>query len=168
MIAGNRWVALLTLSTLSTGAAARRQALPLIPEPRLEIHTETVRERRWGLFAGGLVMFAAGWALDIGVSYGLNHPGAEWSLIPLVGPLVQMGDSWGTLPRLSSGNPQVDVPANQRIDEVNHTIQTGAYVILTVDFALQLTGLALVTAGVVGHRVQRSYAFDARGVLVRF
>ncbi|MCA1663783.1 MAG: hypothetical protein LC659_05870, partial [Myxococcales bacterium] len=31
------------------------------------------RERRWSLFGGGLALFLAGWALDIGLSYGLGH-----------------------------------------------------------------------------------------------
>jgi hypothetical protein len=78
-----------------------------------------------------------------------------------------MGDNWGTVPRMMSGNSQVDVPANQRIDEVNRTIQTGAYVILAVDFAMQLAGLTMVTAGAIGHTTVRTYA-DARGLTIRF
>jgi hypothetical protein len=198
MVSGNRWVALLVFfcavapafdASAQKPPAHRRRVAPVLvavsdpqppPEPaflpppparpnaQLAPRIETVRERRWGLLSSGLVVFAAGWALDIGVSYGLNHPGAELSLIPLVGPLVQMGDTWGTVPAMKSGNPQIDVPANQRIDEVNHAIQTGAYVVLAVDFALQLAGIGMVTAGAVGHRVQRTYALDGRGVVVRF
>src|SRR4051812_915886 len=97
--------------------------LPAPAPPPLRV--ETIRKRRWGLFSGGLVLFAAGQALDIGVSYGLNHGGAELSLIPLVGPLAQMGDRWGTIPAMKSGNPQIDVPANQRIDQANQAIQAG-------------------------------------------
>ena len=79
-----------------------------------------------------------------------------------------MGDTWGTVPPVKTGNPQIDVPANQRIGEVNQTIQTGAYVVLAIDFAIQLTGLSLVAAGVAGHRVQRVYAFDGQSFRVRF
>jgi hypothetical protein len=140
-----------------------------IPQPAPPpLRVETVRERRWGLLSGGLVLFAAGWALDIGVSYGLNHPGAELSFIPVAGPLVQMGDRWGTIPAVKTGNPQIDVPANQRVDQANQAIQTGAYIVLAVDFALQLAGVAMVTAGAVGHRVPRAYALDGRGLRVAF
>jgi hypothetical protein len=72
------------------------------------------------------------------------------------------------VPPVKSGNRQVDLPANQRLDEVNRAIQTGAYVVLTLDFALQLAGLAMVTAGAVGVRPTRSYALDGRGLRVSF
>jgi hypothetical protein len=68
---------------------------------------------------------------------------------------------------MKSGNPQVDVPANQRIGEVNRAIQTGAYVVLAVDFALQLAGFSMLVAGAAGHRTTRVYA-DARTLTVRF
>src|SRR5437667_9305407 len=39
--------------------------------------------RRWGVFSAGVTLFAAGWAADIGVSYGMNHANPEISLIPI-------------------------------------------------------------------------------------
>ena len=83
-------------------------------------------------------------------------------------PAGWMGDRWGTIPPMKSGNPQIDVPANQRIDQANQAIQTGAYVVLAVDFIVQVAGLAMVTAGAVGERVPRAYAFDGRNFRVVF
>ena len=80
------------------------------------------RERRWSLFGGGLALFLAGWALDIGLSYGLGHNSAAESLIPVVGPLVQMNESWAMIPAMHSGNAMVDAQAQPRIDDANHTI----------------------------------------------
>src|SRR6266850_6302186 len=76
------------------------------------------------------------YALDIGLSYGLGHDPAGTSLIPVIGPLVQMGDSWAMVKPSQTGDPMVDGPANQRIDEVNNTIQQAAYAVLAVDFVL--------------------------------
>src|SRR2546423_7382246 len=84
--------------------------------------TTTVRvteERRWGLFSGGLVVFAAGWAADVGASYGVDNPDAAHALIPIVGPLVQMGDNWGIKPPAPTGNPQIDAMVKTRAAEVN-------------------------------------------------
>jgi hypothetical protein len=123
------------------------------PQPR----AVESRERRWGLFSGGLALFLGGYALDIGLSYGINHAGAGKSLIPIVGPLVQMGDDWSVVTPENSGNPQVDQQVNQRIDAVNHAVQTAAYCVLAVDFALQLAGATMAVVGAVG-RPKRSYA----------
>jgi hypothetical protein len=50
----------------------------IAPPPKLEPQKiETLRERRWGLFGGGLALFAAGWAIDIGTSYGVGHLSAR-------------------------------------------------------------------------------------------
>jgi hypothetical protein len=116
------------------------------------------RQRRWGLFAGGAAMLAGGYALDIGLSYGLGHPGAATSLIPIAGPLIQMGDKWNVVAKSNSGNAQVDQEANARIASVNSTIQTAAYCVLAVDAALQLAGATMAVVGVVGQRPARSYA----------
>src|SRR5438105_3180486 len=73
-------------------------AQPLPPPPRRD-----GRERRWGIFGGGVALFAAGYALDIGLSYGLGHDPAGTSLIPVIGPLVQMGDSWAMVKPSQTG-----------------------------------------------------------------
>lgn len=131
------------------------------------------RERRWSLFGGGLALFLAGWALDIGLSYGLGHDPAATSLIPLFGPLVQMGDSWAMVPPSKSGNAQVDAMAQPRIDDANHTIQEVAYAVLALDFAMQLAGSTMLMVGVIGnddHRADRvsiSIAPLSNGMRVR-
>src|SRR4051812_36465889 len=101
------------------------------------------RQRRWALFGGGLALFLAGWALDIGATYGVGHEPTSMSLIPLFGPLVQMGESWAMVPPMKSGNPQIDAQAQPRIDEANRTIQGVAYAVLALDFAMQLAGTTM-------------------------
>ena len=131
------------------------------------------RERKWGLFSGGLVLLLAGWAADIGLSYGLDHHPAATSFIPVVGPLVQMGDSWAMVPPAATGNAQIDAQAQPRIDQANHTIQQVAYAVLAVDFALQLAGSTMMVVGIVGHdehradRVSVSIAPTANGARLR-
>jgi hypothetical protein len=120
-------------------------------------HADLGRQRHWGLLGGGLALFVGGYALDVGLSYGLGHQPAATSLIPIAGPLVQMGESWAMVAPAASGNPAVDGPANERIASVNHTIQTAAYAVLGVDFVLQLAGATLTVVGAVG-RAPRRYA----------
>ena len=109
------------------------------------------RERRWSLFGGGLALLLAGWALDIGLSYGLGHDPASTSLIPVAGPLVQMNDSWAMVPPARSGNAQVDAMAQPRIDDANRTIQSVAYAVLALDCAMQLAGSTMLVVGVIGN-----------------
>jgi hypothetical protein len=118
------------------------------------------RERRWSLFGGGLALFLAGWALDIGLSYGLEHERAATSFIPVAGPLVQMGDSWAMVPRAATGNAQIDAQAQPQIDQANHTIQSVAYAVLAVDFAMQLAGSTMMVVGIVGHDDVRADRFS--------
>jgi hypothetical protein len=110
---------------------------------------------RYPLLAPGLVFFLAGYGLDVGVSFGLGHDRAALSLIPIVGPLVQLGDSWAVAKPAATGNAQLDQMANERIAQINRTVQTAAYVVLSVDALLQAAGIALVIAGVVPHRPAR-------------
>jgi hypothetical protein len=131
------------------------------------------RERRWSLFGGGLALFIAGWALDVGLTYGLGHQPAATSLIPVAGPLVQMSDSWAMIAPARTGNAQVDLVAQQRIDDANRTIQQVAYAVLALDCAMQLAGSTMLVVGVVGqddHRADRvsvSVAPWSNGVRVR-
>ncbi len=131
------------------------------------------RQRRWSLFGGGLALFLAGWALDIGATYGSGHEPGATSLIPLVGPLVQMGESWAMVPPAHTGNAQVDAQAQPQIDAANHTIQQVAYAVLALDFAMQLAGATMVVVGVIGNdehkadRVSVSIAPLSNGMRVR-
>ena len=131
------------------------------------------RERRWSLFGGGLALFLAGWALDIGVTYGVGHEPTAMSLIPVFGPLVQMGESWAMVPPAHTGNPQVDAQAQPRIDQANQTIQQVAYAVLALDFAMQLAGSTMLVVGVIGHddhkadRLSFSFAPTGNGVRMR-
>jgi hypothetical protein len=134
------------------------------------------RERRWGLFGGGLALFLVGYGADIGVTYGLGHQPATMSLIPIAGPLIQMGDSWAMVAPSNTGNPDVDGPANQRIASINQSIQIAAYAVLAVDFAMQVAGTAMAIAGAVGRRAHyevgtpRKFAIApaAHGLRVQF
>jgi hypothetical protein len=151
-------------------APAVLEVTPVTPKPVVSRD----RERRWGVLGGGIALFAAGYALDIGLSYGLGHDPAATSFIPVIGPLVQMGDSWAMVKPSATGNAMVDGPANQRIDEVNHTIQQAAYAVLAVDFVLQLAGTTMIVVGAVGtpRTLERNVAWSVRptgnGVLVKF
>ncbi len=122
------------------------------------------RQRRWGLFGGGLALFLGGYALDIGISYGVGNSGAAKSLIPLVGPLTQLHDNWAMVAPANTGNADVDAQANSRIASANRAIQVAAYAVLSVDFALQLAGAAMTIVGIVGHAPPRHYAAVGKGV----
>jgi hypothetical protein len=155
--------------TLHDNEAPPPAMLASSPQPKKRA-ADLGRQRRWGLFAGGLAMFLIGYGADIGLTYGLHHEPATNSLIPIAGPLVQMRDSWAMVARAQTGNPQVDVPANQRIDAVNAQIQTAAYAVLAVDCAVQLIGASLSVAGVVGKARSKYASIEPApsGVRVRF
>jgi len=124
---------------------------PAIVAPPVEVPTATVlvtKKPRYGLVGGGVSLFLAGYAANLGMSYGLSNPDASHAIIPLIGPLVQMGDKWGiTSAPANSGNAQVDKEINSRTAQVNDTIQTVAYVVLTLDFAMQLAGAIMAIVG---------------------
>jgi hypothetical protein len=63
-----------------------------------------------------------------------------------------MGSNYRVVSPAATGNPQIDVPANQRIDEVNHAVQTAAYVVLGFDCALQLAGTIMMIVGALPQR----------------
>ena len=153
--------------------AAPRAALTVTP---VDNAASSGRERRWGLIGGGLALFLGGYALDIGISYGVGHTGAAESLIPIVGPLVQLNQSWAMVAPANTGNADVDAQANSRIASANHAIQVAAYAVLSVDFALQLAGAAMTIVGAVGHAPRRfaavtkgvAWNFAPNGVRLRF
>src|SRR5690242_13154321 len=76
-----------------TPTATPRAPEPVMMEAPPPPRVDGVRERRWGLLGGGLAMFVAGWAIDIGATYGMDHQPAALSFVPLVGPLIQMNQS---------------------------------------------------------------------------
>ena len=139
----------------------------------LSTSVASARERRWSLFGGGLALLAAGWATDVGLSYGLGHAQASSSLIPLAGPLVQMRESWAMIAPARTGNAQLDAAAQPRIDEANRAIQQVAYAALALDFAMQLAGSTMLVVGVIGRdehkadRVSVSIAPISNGMRVR-
>jgi hypothetical protein len=121
----------------------------IVAPPAEPVATVLITKKpRWGLVGGGITLFLAGYAANLGMSYGLSNPDASHAIIPLIGPLVQMGDKWGiTSAPAASGNAQVDKEINTRTAQVNDTIQTVAYVVLSLDFALQLAGAILAVVG---------------------
>jgi hypothetical protein len=125
-------------------------AAPAFAGPVLD-STPAVQARkkpRWGLFGGGLALFLAGWAADLGATYGVPGGVSNHAWIPLVGPLVQMGDKWGIDPRTQhTGNPQVDSQIDSRAAQLNSTIQNVAYAVLAIDFGIQLAGTVMAIVG---------------------
>src|SRR4051794_9636610 len=114
-------VVVLTLLTIATPSFA----LDLVPRDATTTTVTVTRHRRWGMFSGGLVLFTTGYVVDVGASYGIGNPKASHSAIPLVGPLVQMGDSWGLKQSApSTGNAQIDQQVNAQVTQVNSQLQT--------------------------------------------
>jgi hypothetical protein len=128
----------------SAPAASAPELLPstsaAIDQPRTH--------RRWGVFAGGVTLFLLGYGANIAITYGTDHQPATTSLIPVVGPLLQMTQSYSlTSTSVKTNNAQLDQQANAMIADVNRTVQTVAYVGLAVDCAMQLAGLVMAIAG---------------------
>lgn len=155
-----RALAVLLLFTSVTSAAPRRAPRAALQRPALieapapvilappPTTTVVVEERRrWGLFGGGLALFLVGYGANIGVAYGVPNSNPGHAFIPLVGPLVQMGDRFAVAVPAPTGNAQVDQMITTRAAEVNGTIQNAAYAILAVDFAMQLAGLTMAIVG---------------------
>ncbi|HZS39043.1 MAG TPA: hypothetical protein VFF06_19565 [Polyangia bacterium] len=158
-----------TASAKSIDAAAKPVDLTppepaVIPRSPSASLTESVpdrppeRTRRWDVFGGGLALFATGYALDVGLTYGLDHQPSGLSLIPLIGPLIQCGDSWAMIAPAQTGNPQVDAQANPQIAAMNHQIQVIAYAVLSVDFVIQLAGVTMAIVGAASTRLVPGYA----------
>jgi hypothetical protein len=106
--------------------------------------------RRWGLFAGGLTLFTAAYVTDIGVTYGMGHANPGISLIPVLGPLIQLGDSYQLYDpnAVKTGNPSIDQMAGQMIEQGNQMYQGVVITGLVLDAALQIAGVAMAIAGV--------------------
>ena len=68
----------------------------------------------------------------------------------VVGPLVQMGDSWAMVPRATDGQRagrRAGAAAHRRRQPHDPAV---AYAVLAVDFALQLAGATMAIVGIVG------------------
>ena len=118
---------------------------------------EELGPRRFGLMAGGLVLFVAGYAADAGVTYGFHHEPAGTSLIPLIGPLIQCGEHYGySGPMVQTGNVDFDRQMNAQIEQASTLIATVTYVGLALDFAGQLAGLVMAVTGAATHSHERS------------
>jgi len=109
--------------------------------------------RRWGVFAAGVTVWAAGYAADVGVSYGLHHANAARSLIPVVGPLVQLGDTYtiANAKSVQTGNPTIDQQSSAMIAQGNQAYQALVYTGLVVDAAVQIAGVVTAIAGAATH-----------------
>jgi hypothetical protein len=105
-------------------------------------------KRRFDVLGGGLALLVAGYVIDIGASYGLAYPNAHYSLIPLVGPLIQIADqqSLKIVPP-STGIQQFDNQLNSAANQANNSIQTAAYIVFSIDFAVQLAGAISAVVG---------------------
>jgi hypothetical protein len=99
--------------------------------------------RRWGMFTGGVVLFALGYGGDIALTYSLGHAPMTTSLIPIVGPLVQMGQSWAVMPMTGGADAQKAA----MLASINNLSQSVAYGVLAFDAVLQVAGLAMAVAG---------------------
>ncbi len=129
--------------------------------PRTEV---TYRRPRTGLLAAGLVLFVAGYAADVGFTYGYDHQPGWTSLIPVVGPFIQMGQPYGLDgPAVDTGNVEADARVTRNLDTANKTIRALALTGEAVVGALQLAGVALIIAGAVTKRKLTRYARSAPG-----
>ncbi len=139
--------------------------LPPSPGPALSTsapHTEIVLRRpRPGLLAAGLVLFAVSYGATIGVTYGYDHQPATTSLIPFVGPFLQMTEKYGLEgPPVDTGSAEADARVTQNIDSANDTIRSLALAGAAISGIFQLTGLALTIAGAVTKRKITRYALS--------
>jgi len=147
----------------------------LAPTPTSSVVSTTPRtdiayvRPRPGLLAAGLVLFVAGWAADIGFTYGYHHDPAYTSLIPLVGPFIQMTQHYGLDgPAINTGSSDADARINRNLDTANTTIRALAITGAAVSALLQVAGLSLTLAGALTRRKVTRYALSGSGATLRF
>jgi hypothetical protein len=165
-----RSIALVLLFSL-TAKAEESGPDTLRQSPQWMPHTqETQRDaesppRRWGVFSAGVTMWAAGYAADVGVTYGLHHADPARSLIPVVGPLVQLGDKYtiADAKSVQTGNPTIDQQSSAMIAEGNQAYQALVYTGLAVDAALQLAGVVTAIAGAATHKRRPARLMSSNG-----
>ena len=135
--------------------------------PRLSVTADAPAPRRWGMFAAGMSVWAAAWAADVGVTYGMGHENPGWSLIPVVGPFIQLGDSYRLADpnAVKTGNASIDAQSSAMINQGNQAYQTLVYTGLVLDAALQIAGVATAIAGAVMHTRPGRARFSAAGRL---
>jgi hypothetical protein len=123
------------------------------PSPELTVTADAPAARRWGVFAAGTTLFAAGWAADVGVTYGMGHENPGWSLIPVIGPFIQLGDSYRLADpnAIKTGNPSIDQQSSAMVNAGNQAYQSLVYTGLVLDAALQIAGVATAIAGALTH-----------------
>jgi hypothetical protein len=151
-------------------AAPEPARLDPIPGPSARDQLIESHPRRFGLMGGGLALLVASWIADIGVAYGLHAGGSSRSLIPLVGPMIQLSDHYGYQGQIpTTGNARTDMQIAAQVGQANSLIQGITYAALGIDLALQLTGAALAIAGAVSRRATFTrVASRATGLAVRF
>lgn len=125
--------------------------------------------RRWGLFGGGLALFSLAYAADAGATYGLGRDSASTSLIPFVGPLMQLSQPYTVVTAPTTGSPSIDAQTSDAANTVNKTVQIVAQVGLVLDFVLQVSGAVMAVAGpLTRKKVNRVLAQSGGGLAVRF
>jgi len=110
--------------------------------PRVEI----VKRRRWGVFGGGLFLFAASYGANVGVHYGLGLTGASRSAIPVAGPWLQIASGERYTTAMTAGVP-ADVAAASGASDVARVIDGLATAALTLDGMLQAIGVLMALIG---------------------
>jgi hypothetical protein len=75
----------------------------------------------------------------------MGHANPGLSLIPIFGPLAQLGDSYQLAdPKMAQGNATI----GQMISDGNHAYQSAIYAGLALDAAVQLAGVITAIVGV--------------------
>jgi hypothetical protein len=166
-----RGIALLLLLSLTaraeeSGPDTIRASPAWMPQVQHEVEAPP---RRWGVFTAGVSMWAAGYAAVVGVSYGLHHENAARSLIPVVGPLILIGDKYtvASTKALQTGDPTIDQQSSAMISDANQAYAAVIYTGLAFDAALQIAGVitAIVGAATHKHRPVRLISADGRSAL---
>jgi hypothetical protein len=138
------------LSSLAAASPEELRPSPELAQSSVELRARPADgPRRWGLVAAGAMLFVAGYAADVGVTYGMGHADPSWSLIPVFGPLIQLGDSFQIADpnAVKTGNPSVDQRSSQMINSGNQAYRSIIYTGLVLDAALQIAGVVTAIVG---------------------